>query len=185
MKIPVTAPVTYAEWSVCLDMLEQGQDDEQILALMEAGTLSWTSGVANLFSERIGNAFSIRLQRCADRLTRDLRNSFEETTLVLSLLNTRQTLTFLQSVARLSSLPDMLRAHLQEELKRYAEQSQASLENSAKHDRTGKLASLIRNNNLLRYDALPPMAASINQGKATNIPSTPNTPTGIRKRNFL
>ena len=127
---------------------------------MSRGTLNWNSGVAGLFSERISGAFNTRLKRCADRMERDFKSGGDETTVVRAMLDTRRTLTLLHRVATIPSFPEMLREHLSREIRKYAERAQQSLEDSAKHDRSGRLASLMRNNSLLRYEPIPELATS-------------------------
>lgn len=175
-----TPPSSYAEWSDCLERLEQGLDDEQVIALMAAGSLGWSAGVATLFSTRISEVFSVRLQRCADRLTRDLQHGMDETLLVRALLNARQTLSLLLRVASLPGFPERLRTHLRQVLDRYAGQAQDSLERSAVHDRSGRLVSLIRHNSLCRFDAAPLIPTSPACPPVASV-----APGGSRKRLFL
>lgn len=145
-------PTTYSEWSDCVEVFETGEQDDEVVLAMSRGTLNWNSGVAGLFSERISGAFNTRLKRCADRMEREFKSGGDETTVVRAMLDTRRTLTLLHRVASIPSFPEMLRKHLSGEIRKYAERAQQSLEDSAKHDRSGRLASLIRNNNLLRYE---------------------------------
>ncbi len=181
----VNPPTTYAEWSACLECFDQGRDDADILRLMKQGSLSWTSGVANMFSERISTTFNARLQRCADQLTRDLRTGTDELTLVRAMLGARRMLATLYQLAVVPSFPPLLRDHLLSELKAYATRSQQSLEDSAKHDRSGRLASIIRNNSLLRYDEAAAMETGGAQPAACNASSMPMSQSGPRKRNIL
>lgn len=134
---------------------------------MSQGTLSWTSGVANLFSERIGSAFSVRLGRCADRMERDFKSGSDETTVVRAMLDTRRTLTLLYRIATVPAFPEILREHLTSEIRSYADRAQQSLEDSAKHDRSGRLASLLRNNSLLRYQPEPAPAPVVSVAPPT------------------
>lgn len=152
-------PRTYAEWSACLSRLESGGADEDILAAMAAGELAWQDGVATLFAERISQVFSARLGAAADRLQRDLACAGDETTLVRALLDGRRTLCLLHRVATLAVFPERLRTHLSGEIRRYAERAQHSLESSARQDRSGRLASLLRHNPLTHYAEATPAAA--------------------------
>jgi|FLYJ01.1.fsa_nt_gi hypothetical protein len=153
-------PTTYSEWSDCVEIFETGEQDDAVVLAMSRGTLNWNSGVAGLFSERISGAFNTRLKRCADRMERDFKSGGDETTVVRAMLDTRRTLTLLHRVATIPSFPEMLREHLSREIRKYAERAQQSLEDSAKHDRSGRLASLMRNNSLLRYEPIPELATS-------------------------
>lgn len=178
-------PISYADWSACIDALEAGLNDELLIQAMLQGSLSWTSGVANLFSERISGAFNIRLQRCADRLTRDLSLGADETTLVRAMLDSRRSLSLLLRVGAIPTFPQMLRDHLCTEVKRYAERAQRSLEDSAKHDRSGRLTSLIRHNNLLAYENPTNMAAPASNAMPTLSTSGTGIPPAPRRRTIL
>jgi hypothetical protein len=178
-------PTSYSDWSVCIDALEAGLNDELVIQAMSQGSLSWTSGVANLFSERICGAFNIRLQRCADRMTRDLKLGADEPTLVRALLDSRRSLSFLHRVGTIPIFPQMLRDHLCTEVKRYAEKTQRSLEDSAKHDRSGRLASLIRHNNLLTYESPTNVAVPISNTLQSLTTSGNDTPLTPRRRMIL
>lgn len=177
------APCCYADWSVCLETLASGSNDEAVILAMTQGELSWTSGVATLFSERISEAFSSRLQHCAKRLSRNLSLGADETTLVRALMETRRSLALLHRVALIPVFPSMLREHLCSELKQYAERTHNSLEDSARHDRSGKLASLIRHNSLLNYDT--PAACAPPPSPPSTAHPQPGTPVPTRKRTIL
>lgn len=174
-------PRTYSEWSACLDSLEAGLNDHATLEAMKQGTLEWTSGVAEMFSERISKTLSIRLQRCADQLSRQLSSGADEVTLVRALTNTRSTLGNLCILTTLPAFPEILTTHLSKELHLYAERAQMSLEDSARSDRTGRVASLIRNNSLKNY----------NKGRVESVvappisPVQPVPPATARRRNIL
>lgn len=177
-------PRSYIEWSACLDLLEQGLDDAATLAAMERGALGWTSGVAELFSERLNTTLNLRLQRCADQLTRQLRSGADEVTLVRALLNTRATLAHLRRLATLAPFPAMLQEHVSDVLKDYAERTQASLEDNARTDRSGRLASLLRNNSILAYAAAPGAPGSPAM-PAQPAPGSASSPSAPRRRTFL
>ncbi|MBB1634372.1 hypothetical protein [Cupriavidus sp. UME77] len=196
----MTPPHTYAEWSACIDAFARGGSDEEVIAAMRAGVLSWTGGVAPLFAQRISEVFSLRLQRIADEMTRALRHGStgsDHVVLSRTLLDARRKLWVLNRVAQLPSLPGELAGSLQEQLRKYAAQAQQSLEDSARSERSGLLASIIRNNSLLRFDAEPIPASSGSVANPTNAAATSgggvaqpaaSTPAGgpaPRRRNIL
>lgn len=176
------APVSYADWSRCLDLLVEGLDDEGVLAAMEQGTVAAGGTVVQLLSERLCAVFDQRLTRCTDRLNRDLRSSRGEADLIRAMLDMRRGLTLLYRITLVKALPHTLREHLLQQLKRAAERTQQSLEESSRDDRTGYTAILIRNNSLLRYDAplLQPLITSSPLQPLSN--QQPGAP---RKRNIL
>lgn len=183
-------PRTYAQWSACLDVLSAGTQDEACLDVMRRGDLAWSGGVATLFSQRLADEFNARLSRCSDWLTRDLRQGADESLIVRAVLNARQGLHFLHRLAMLEVFPDTLRTHLSDEVRKFAQRSQQSLEDSAKTDRSGRLLVLLRNNTLLRYEMLAePISAR--QPAPTTMPSSSGASviapasSGLRRRNIL
>ncbi|QOX78646.1 hypothetical protein FY034_06815 [Trichlorobacter lovleyi] len=176
------APVSYADWSRCLDFLAEGLDDEGVLAAMEQGSVSSGGTVVQLLSERLCTLFDQRLTRCSDRLNRDLRCSRGEADLIRAMLDMRRGLTLLYKVSLIRSLPQTLREYLQQQLRRSAERTQQALEESSADDRSGHTRTLIRNNSLLRYDTplLQPLISSTPPQPLSN--QQPGAP---RKRNIL
>ena len=174
------APASYAQWSQCLDALARGDDDENCLQTLYAGSLHWSAGVAPLFVERLSGEVQRRLNVCADRLQRDLHGSGHESLVVRAIVQARTQLYFVHRLCLLPALPSDTRSQLADEVRKFAERSQHSLEDSARADRSGQLATLLRNNPLTRYVALaqPPDVQS------------PPTPASMpaqspRKRNIL
>jgi hypothetical protein len=185
----VQPPSTYAEWSACIDLFESGLDDAGALAAMQAGTLTWTSGVAERFSERMANTFNKRLSTCADRMTRELGTGADEVTLVRALTDARRTLCLLHTAATLPIFPPTLQNHLTGSVKNYAERSQQSLEESAKHDRSGRTASIIRNNSILHYEnataSVAPAGTWPHVSSAVPASQPADGVPGVRRRNIL
>lgn len=186
MPAPPQGPRTYAQWSECLDRLASGTQDEACLVEMSRGELSWSGGVGPLFAQRLADEFNARLTRCSGHLTRDLRTGADEGAVVRAILNARQSLFFLHRLAQLAVFAETLRAHLTSEVRKFAERSQKSLEDSAQADRSGRLRLLLQNNNLLRYDALVPSTAAAlsTPASASAVTGTPPS-SGTRRRNIL
>lgn len=140
-------PAAYAEWIGLLDCLRDENCDEEVLTAMEAGKLEWTSGVADRFVSRLVDTVNFRLKRAADLLTRDLGRSRSEVAhLTNAVLSARRRIAFVMRLAMLSVLPQYVSEQLIGVVTGYAESAQKAMEDSAKHDRTGKVLSLIRNN---------------------------------------
>lgn len=177
-------PRTYAQWSACLERLATGLEDEACLDQMRRGELSWAGGVATLFSQRLVAEFNTRLTRCSEHLTRDLRVGMDESLIVRAMLNARHALHFLHRLAGVDAFPDTLRTHLTDEVRKFAQRAQESLENSARTDRSGRLPVLLRNNPLSRYEALT--AAPVVADARAGLPPVPDAPaSGMRRRNIL
>lgn len=175
-------PVSYADWSKCLELLLEGLDDAGVLSAMENGSVSAGGTVVQLLSERLCTVFDQRLARCSERLNRDLCCSRGEADLIRAMLDMRRGLTLLYRISLIKALPQTLREHLQQQLKRSSERTQQSLEVSSADDRSGHTRMLIRNNSLLRYDT------EILQPLITSTPAQPlsnQLPGSPRKRNIL
>ena len=143
-------PSTYSEWVACLDALlaqDQQDQDEELLPAMEAGTLEWTSGVAERFTTRLYEAVDQRLTRAADMLQRDLnRAGGVSADIVRAILAGRRRLALIMRIASVPALPGYAREHLTSVISGYAEKAQKSMESSARQDRSGKALSLLRSN---------------------------------------
>jgi len=182
-------PDSYAQWSDCLERLSKGLEDESCLRCMAAGRLSWTGGVATLFADRLGQEFNVRLTRCSERLTRDLQSTADESSVVRAVMNARQALHFLHRLAHTPAFPEVVRTHWTDAVRKFSQRAQKTLEVSARSDRTGRLAVLLRNNNLERYGdiqmqpALTPevIHAEVNSSTASNTVSG----VGVRRRTIL
>lgn len=142
----MTAPRTYAEWSVLLDELKNGTDDAEVLDAMKGGTLAWQSGVAERFAKKLTDAVNTRMNRASDRFSREMsRPGNGEGNIVRALLALRREMSFLKQVMDLPVIPEKDRAQYCQLVQAQADSMQKSLEDSAKRDRSGKLASIIRN----------------------------------------
>lgn len=158
-----------------------------MLLAMNAGSLGWTGGVADLFSERVSSAVNQRLTRIADDISRDLRFAGDHGLLAGALLNARRKLVLLHRFALCEPFPKELSELLQTQVRRYAEQAQKSLEDTARADRSGQLSTLLRNNSLLRYaelaqDSLPLAKPAVTKDPGRGVVLPAGTP---RRRTFL
>lgn len=184
--ISKTSPQTYAEWCICLNYLKDNRYDHEIKKILSEGRLSWTSGVAERFSERLATIFNERLNEYAQRLSRTISHGYDEASLLTGLLATRRTLSFLYEIAILECFPQLLQKHLKDELERYANQTQSSLENSALVDRTGKLLSLIKHNSIKNYTDICGLSGDLkNNYKSNNDSIAVQSNQKFKKRNFL
>jgi hypothetical protein len=139
-------PSTYAEWGYFLERIPDDSDDEELLATMMKGTLTWQDGVAERFVSRFHAAFEAKLKHSSDLLSRDIQRATSEQHLVVALLGMRRRLSYLHRLSNLPCLPDYIRDNFATSVKRSADMAQKSLEDSARGDRAGLLAAAIRNN---------------------------------------
>lgn len=143
----ITPPQTYAQWASVLDLFKNKSDDESVVDAMKKGNIQWQSGVAERFSQRLVDAVNFRLNNAIDRFQKELnRSSGQEREIVRAILALRKEVGFLANAIDLPVIPESDRARYRQLVIDQANKIQQSLEDSAKSDRTGKLASIIRNN---------------------------------------
>ncbi|MED1951746.1 hypothetical protein [Brevibacillus centrosporus] len=162
-------PVTYAEWLACLDAFVEGTRDEELLLQMQNGSIEWTRGIAERMTQRLFETIETRLKQTSELLDRELkRSNGDETALVKSLLTARRRLAVIKKLTELPAFPQQVRDSLFSILQTYAKDTQKSLEDSAKADRTGQLRMLIKNNSLTVFHQmeLPVVRAEMPEQKA-------------------
>lgn len=142
----IVPPRTYAEWVAVLDMLKAKTDDADVLEAMMKGTVEWQTGVAERFSKKLIDVINYRMDCATDKFQKEMtRSKGQESAIVQALLALRRELSFLSKAINLPALPEKDRKHYHDLVISHANSIQSSLEDSAKADRTGKLASIVRN----------------------------------------
>lgn len=143
----IVPPKTYSEWVAILDMLKTKSDDENVLSAMQRGTIEWQSGVAERFSKKLIDVINYRMNSATDKFQKEMtRSNGQERAIVQALLALRKELCFLSKAINLSAIPEKDRQRYYQLVISQANSVQSSLEDSAKKDRSGKLASIVRNN---------------------------------------
>jgi hypothetical protein len=154
---PSTAPHTYAEWAPLLERF--GAGDDSVLDDMRTGTIEWTSIVAERWTSRLSDALSARLKQISKQLQLALDRAAGDTFgISRAMLGARRALTPLHAVTSLPCLPENVRAHLTEELRRFVTETQTSLETGAKRIRHdgGHVLKALRDNPLTTPPPKPP-----------------------------
>lgn len=142
----ITTPHTYSEWVTVLTVLKNKTDDEEVIKKMKAGTVEWQPGVAERFSKRLIDAVNTRMNAASDKFQIDLSRAHgQEGAIVQAILALRKEMAFLAEAINLPALPDKERQYYLNLVLEQANNMQKSLEDSAKHDRSGKLSSIVRN----------------------------------------
>lgn len=140
-------PHTYSEWAELLDMLKNKLNDEAVLLAMQRGTIEWQSGVAERFAQRLIDTINFRMNNASDKFQREIKFAKgQERAIVQALIALRNEMRFLRDAVGLNAIPEKYRLQYQQMIVEQANRMQSSLEDSAKHDRSGKLSSIIRNN---------------------------------------
>ena len=138
------APKIYADWVKVFNILKSGEDDENILALMQEGIVVWQSGVAERFLKRLVEAVNFRLNRATDNFQKSRQT--DENEIIQSLMQLRRELQFILKTVDINAIPVKEKMELRNMIINQSNSIQESLEKSAESDRSGKLSSIIKNN---------------------------------------
>ena len=141
----IRTPSTYSDWINLFDKLKNHQDDEEVVAAMERGTIPWQSGVAERFTTKMIEAVNKRLDDAVDRFQRNNKHAVGESGTLQALNAMRKELALMKRVVSVNAIPSDLREKYVSMVTKFADDAQKSLEDSAKFDRTGRLRFLIRN----------------------------------------
>ncbi len=151
-KIMVARPHTYAEWVSVLDAFKNKTNDTQVLSAMQNGTIEWQSGIADRFMKRLLESLNARLNAATDKFQKDsARAGMSEGAIVQALSALRRELAFLEKAVDIPALPEKERNQIHQIVIDQADQIQKSLEDSARKDRSGKLASIVRNTRVNKF----------------------------------
>lgn len=147
MMARIEIPRTYAQWVDILELLQDKTDDAAVLEAMQQGTIEWQSGVAERFTSKLVDVINKRMNAASDKFQREIsRARGQEREIVGALLALRKEMKFLSQAINLPAIPEKDRHQYRNLVLEQADNMQRSLEDSAKNDRTGKLASIIKNN---------------------------------------
>ena len=138
------APKIYADWVKVFNILKSGEDDENILALMQEGIVVWQSGVAERFLKRLVEAVNFRLNKATDNFQKSRQT--DENEIIQSLMQLRRELQFILKAVDINAIPVKEKMELRNMIINQSNSIQESLEKSAESDRTGKLSSIRKNN---------------------------------------
>ena len=138
------APKIYADWVKVFNILKSGEDDENILALMQEGIVVWQSGVAERFLKRLVEAVNFRLNKATDNFQKSRQT--DENEIIQSLMQLRRELQFILKAVDINAIPVKEKMELRNMIINQSNSIQESLEKSAESDRTGKLSSIKKNN---------------------------------------
>jgi hypothetical protein len=145
---PAAPPFTYLEWSAWLDAFVSGGCDEDLLALGKRSATAWTDGMAQLFAVRMFEAMSGRLNGIGLTLEARLKQVRAEAELSLALVRARREFAALARFAALPVLQEPLRERLSQLVRSHLDARQKALDESARSDRSGRLARAVRANPL-------------------------------------
>ena len=149
----IKPPVIYSEWVEAFEMLKAKSDDEAVLYALRHGTIEWQSGVAERFAKKLTDTINARMNAATDKFQRDMNYARgSEGYVVQALLALRKEMSFLSQAISLPAIPENDRNQYRQLVMSQADRIQSSLEDSAKSDRTGKMASIVRNNKVNAFN---------------------------------
>ena len=142
----ITPPATYSEWSVILGRLKEQVDDAAVLDAMQQGKIEWQTGVAERFTRKLVDVINFRMNMAIDKFQLEMkRSSGQERLIIQALIALRKELFFLSKAVCIPAIPEKNRIQYQQLIISQANSIQSSLEESAKQDRSGKLACIVKN----------------------------------------
>ena len=141
----MVSPSNYGEWCKLFDEMEKAARDDAYVATVSHGSISWTSGVAERFVQSASNMMRNRINKAQDVYQSQMKNSMgSETCIARALQVLTKEYRYLYQFACALPIPDEYRSKMAALVQDQADQTFNSLMDSAKSDRTGKLASIVR-----------------------------------------
>lgn len=155
-------PSYYSEWiQLFYQLKELGQEDEKIISALEKGRLEWTPGVADKIVNCAYDVIEFKLKHATRLFQQELDHSRgEEAAIISAIINARYRFDLLYRLCGLSIFPEEIKESLINVVSKYVGDSQEALLESARHDRTGQLAYMIRHNSLIQQQTQAPAAAA-------------------------
>ncbi|MGG4095452.1 hypothetical protein [Paenibacillus lautus] len=148
---------TYAEWSNLLDHFLKENDEERIMQDLEAAEIEWTGVVAEKLTRRALEVLEAKFTRTVELLQLELQRARgSEPAIVVALLNTRRRFNYFNRLCHLKAFPATVRESMQQASNKFIEDTQRSLENTAKADRSGVMGNLLKYNSLRNYQSCTP-----------------------------
>ena len=141
----MNAPKIYGEWCKLFDEIEAKPRDDAYVALVSQGTISWTSGVAERFVQSFANMMRKRVNKAQDVYKAQMRTTQgNEMAVARALQVLTREYKYLYSLGAALPIPNEYRQQLTALVQEQADTTNTSLLDSAKADRTGRLASIVR-----------------------------------------
>ncbi|MCH5586215.1 hypothetical protein MK805_14830 [Shimazuella sp. AN120528] len=138
-------PTTYSDWITSFQIFRDAHHDEELLETIATGKVPWTKGVAERFTQKMGEAVSDRLQKAVNQFTKELgRVHGNENAMVQAILAFRRQINYLIRFVSVTVFPEELRNKMNEELKKNVKEIQSYLLDEAKKEPSGRLLRIIQ-----------------------------------------
>lgn len=179
-------PHTYNEWMNCLDAFRDEKMESEALYAMMQGSIEWQSGIAERFTKSIFDLIEYKLNimqnNFNNRISKPAKSNME---IERNLLYARREFKRLMVLSKIKVFPQELCQHIEGYITKTADAMQNSLLDSAKRDRTGVIASLVRKNPVNKFSDVEVKQCSVTRGSDTDIERTNRAnsgPIGARRR---
>ena len=149
----VNPPQTSYEWQQIFLKIKKGEGLETCLFAMRQGKIEWIDGVAVIFSKSLLETIDFCLKRAHENFQALMKNAGNENDITAALRQLGREFKFAYSMASLPCLPEEAKRTMQDLVRQNAKNAQQNLEKSAMHDRTGRLAHVMRHNSILNFCA--------------------------------
>ena len=138
-------PRNYNDWCTLIDEIETSFRNEEYIQIIRSGSISWTSGVAERFIQLVSNMIRKRVNAAQDAYQRQMRNGGGAEMAVSQALNAlTKEYKYLYKISQALPIPSEHVKRMTEMIQLQADQTHNALMDSAKADRTGRLASIVR-----------------------------------------
>lgn len=138
-------PSSYSEWHTLMDEISSAPRNNDYIQMVRMGTVSWTSGVAERFIQTVSNTIRNRINTAQDVYQRQIKNSKGGDMAVANALSVlTKEYRYLYQLSAALPIPFEYVEQMKKIIQDQANQTYDSLMDSAKADRTGKLASIVR-----------------------------------------
>lgn len=138
-------PSSYSEWHTLMDEISSAPRNNDYIQMVRMGTVSWTSGVAERFIQTVSNTIRNRINTAQDVYQRQIKNSKGGDMAVANALSVlTKEYRYLYQLSAALPIPSEYVEQMKKIIQDQANQTYDSLMDSAKADRTGKLASIVR-----------------------------------------
>lgn len=138
-------PSSYSEWHTLMDEISSAPRNNDYIQMVRMGTVSWTSGVAERFIQTVSNTIRNRINTAQDVYQRQIKNSKGGDMAVANALSVlTKEYRYLYQLSAALPIPSEYVEQMKKIIQDQANQTHDSLMDSAKADRTGKLASIVR-----------------------------------------
>jgi hypothetical protein len=136
----------YFQWTECFDAIEKwdiGHIDTETEKALEQGTISWTPGVADRFTNSLLVLINGRLDKLNKFFSTRIKTAVDEFSISQVLIIYRKELIFLKKLCSLKTIPKETSEKLVKEIVDCAKKAQNNLDDTAKKDISGVLKRVL------------------------------------------